>query len=200
MIKQVLIFVVGVAAGAAASYFITKDKLNKEYEESLNLIRASYDERVEKIHNSAEAIKLPHEKKDAIMQEIEKQVEEQKLDSEKKTVTETDYSSISAIKKEKKKSETKDPIHIITEQEAQSKANSGFEIVGLTLYEDDVLVDDDTENIIEDYEPWIGVGGLNNIRNNESEAIYILNEDRKAIYDITVIDERFGDGYDPRDF
>lgn len=199
MIKQVLIFVVGVAAGAVTSYYITKDKLNKEYEESLNGIRRSYDERVEKIHNSAEAIKLLHEKKDAIMQEIEKQVEEQKLDSEK-TVVETDYSSISSIKKEKKKAETKDPIHIITEQEAQSKATSGFEIVGLTLYEDDVLVDDETENIIEDYEPWIGVGGLNNIRNNESEAIYILNENRKAIYDITVIDERFGDDYDPRDF
>lgn len=198
MIKQVLIFVVGVAAGAAASYFITKDKLNKEYEESLDNIRKTYDERVEKIHNSAEAIKLLHEKKEAIMQEIEKQVEEQKLDSEKTEYV--DYSAVSAIKKEKKKAETKDPIHIITEQEAQSKANSGFEIVGLTLYEDDVLVDDDTENIIEDYEPWIGVGGLNNIRNNESEAIYILNEERKAIYDITVIDERFGDGYDPRDF
>lgn len=199
MIKQVLIFVVGVAAGAAASYYFTKEKLNKEYEESLNAIRQSYDERVEKIHNSAEAIKLLHEKKDAIMQEIEKQVEEQKLESEK-PVVETDYSSISAVKKEKKKAETKEPIHIITEQEAQSKATSGYEIVGLTLYEDDVLVDDETENIIEEYEYWIGAGGLSTIRNNDSEAIYILNENRKAIYDITVIDERFGDDYDPRDF
>jgi hypothetical protein len=94
------------------------------------------------------------------------------------------------------------PIKFITDNEAQKilDESNEYELVGLSLYEDDVIIDDETENILEDYGFWIGDDAIENIRKSytgEERSIYILNETRKAIYDITVIEERFGDYREP---
>ena len=57
------------------------------------------------------------------------------------------------------------------------------------------MIDDETENIIASSEIpyWIGDGNLSEIRSKYGEeSVYILNTERSAIYDITVLDERFG--------
>ncbi len=181
----------GAAVGAVASYFITKNICDKEKEKDLNDIREMYEERIEKIVKTKELIKEQEKLKDELMKEIEKKDEEAKRES----VEGTDYTSCF---KAHKKDEKKEEIRFVTEAEAQ-KYSKDYELVGLTLYNDDVLIDDETENIIEDYEHLIGKVVFDNVRTmNAEEGIYILNPDRKAIYDITVIDERFnGDDYEP---
>ena len=191
--KNVLIFIAGAAVGAVASFFITKEKLNKDHEEETEALRQMYNERVDKIQNASDAIKTLHEKKAAIMQDIEAQV---KKEEEEKSAGETDYSAISNNKKKHKEEKKLEPIRVISEREAQ-KYSKEFELLGLSLYEDNVLIDDETENIIEDFEPWVGVSSLSDLRAVGDESIYILNEERKAIYDITVVDERFGDADEP---
>ena len=189
--KNALIFIAGAAVGAVASYFITKGKLNKDHETEIMDIREMYDERVEKIQHASDAIKTLHEKKAEIMHEMEEKAKENGELHENYDTEQVDYTSFSA-KKNVTKKENLNPIRVITEQEAE-KFSKEYELIGLSLYDDDVLIDDESENIIEDYEPWVGVKSLSTLRTNGDESIYILNEEREAIYDITVVDERFGD-------
>lgn len=188
-----LIFIAGAAIGAVASYFITKKNEEKKYNDSLVDIRNMYDERVKKIEQSRENLDEMNKKKAEIMQDIEKKVEQEKL---KNPETEfTDYSSISRYNK--KKPEITEPIKLITEAEVQQYAKD-YELIGMSLYDDDVLIDDETENIFKEYDHLIGDQDFDELRRNSVDGgVYILNTERKAIYDITIMDERFGDDYEP---
>ena len=184
---DILAFVGGIAIGAVSSYVVVKKQYEQKMNDQIDELRTMYDERVEKIEASRKALDEMNAKKQEMMHELEEKVKQ----DEETPVGPTDYNSISKPKKQAAKAGNV-PIKIITESEAQHYSKD-YEIVGLTLYSDDVLIDDETENIIEDYADWIGMNGIDDIRKSDGESIYILNEEREAIYDITVIDERFGD-------
>lgn len=192
--KNVLIFLAGVAAGAVASYFVTKNKCESANEAQMNDIQQVYNDRLEAIEQKYSKVREMDRKKAEMMEELEKKVENEKLEAI--TGEYTNYSAMS--KSPKKKDEPKNPIRFITDVEAQ-KLSKDYEFTCLSLYDDNVVIDEETENIIEDYVPWIGEDGIEGIRRaySDGESVYILNENRKAIYDITVIDERFGDDYEP---
>ena len=71
--KNILIFLAGVAAGAAASYFYTKKKCSAEADAILDDIQQTYNERLEKINKQHAQIEEMSRKKDEMMKEIEKQ-------------------------------------------------------------------------------------------------------------------------------
>jgi myosin heavy subunit len=171
-----------------------KKKIEKKSEE-VNDIREMYNERIRNIEKARTEIDTMNEKKEEIAKEVEKKAEEDPISNSENFV---DYSAIS--KKGKKSKKGNSPIKIISESEAQQYSKD-YELIGLSLYEDDVLIDDETENIISPSEMtyWIGENGIENIRNSfeSNGGTYILNETRKAIYDITLLDERFGDDYEP---
>jgi len=187
---NILFFIGGAAVGAVASYIFTKDKCAKDVDAQIDEIRKMYEERVKNIENSRRELDKMNEKKAEMMRDLEEKVKKE----EESIEMNTDYNSIS---KSKPKQDAK-TIKIVTDAEAQNYTKNGLELIGLTLYSDDVLTDDETENIIEDYADWIGINGIEDIRESDTgEGVYILNEERKAVYDITVIDERFGDDDDP---
>jgi uncharacterized membrane protein YgaE (UPF0421/DUF939 family) len=187
---NILFFIGGAAVGAVASYIFTKDKYAKDVDAQIDEIRDMYEKRVKNIENSRRELDKMNEKKAEMMRDLEEKVKKE----EESVEMNTDYNSIS---KSKPKQNTK-TIKIVTDAEAQNYTKNGLELIGLTLYSDDVLTDDETENIIEDYADWIGINGIEDIRESDTgEGVYILNEERKAVYDITVIDERFGDDDDP---
>lgn len=203
--KNFLIFVAGAAVGAVASYFVVKNKLNNEHQAEIDELREMYDERISKIQNISEVFKKQYAKKEEILNDLEEKAKAENVNvvkkEEKKVVVKdndhfVDYSGISTAKL--KQESPKDPVRIITENEASSYTSKGYDLVGMSLYTDDVLIDDETEKIIEDCESWVGAASLSDIRENgDSErSVYILNEDRKMIVDITVVNERFGDDYD----
>lgn len=182
----------GAAIGAAVSYFVTKSTCEKKYEQQFNDIRDMYEERIEKVKADKVEIHAVEDAKAAIMQNLEEKVNAEKLQNQNSEYV--DYTS--AFKKSEPAVDDEDirEIKFITESEAQ-KYSKDYELVGLTLYDDDVLIDDETENIIASSEIpyWIGDGNLSEIRNKYGEeSVYILNTERSAIYDITVLDERFG--------
>ena len=187
---------VGAGIGSAVTYFIMNKKLKDKDQEVVD-IRANYREKLKEMQESRKAVEDMCQKKDEIMNELEKKVNDKKLES-KQPENYTDYSSIS--KKKTVKASTPNPIKFITDNEAQKilDESNEYELVGLSLYDDDVIIDDETENILEDYGFWIGDDAIDNIRKSYTgDSIYILNENRKAIYDITVIEERFGDYREP---
>ena len=199
--KNFLIFAVGATVGAVASYFITKNKISKQNEAEIAELRSMYDERMDKIQKKADMadiFRAQYNKKDEILKDLEEKVAKTEKREDKVVVKDNDhfvdYSAISSKKSEEK---PLDRVRIITDSEANAYTkNKGYDLIGFSLYSDDVLIDDGTDNIIEDYEPWVGATSLSDIRENgDSEGgIYILNEDRMAVIDITVMNERFGDG------
>ena len=187
---NILFFIGGAAVGAVASYIFTKNNCSRDVDAQIDEIRNMYEERVKNIENSRRELDKMNEKKAEMMRDLEEKVKKE----EESVEMNTDYNSIS---KSKPKQDAK-TIKIVTDAEAQNYTKNSFELIGLTLYSDDVLTDDETENIIEDYADWIGINGIEDIRESDTgEGVYILNEERKAVYDITVIDERFGDDDDP---
>ena len=194
---HVIVAIASAGIGAAVTYFVTKKYYEDKFSTEVEEIRQMYNERVDDILKSRAAVDEMNKKKAEMMQELEKKVEQQQLENPEGEMI--DYAGITK-KKKKKEEKPNDPIKFITEAEAQQYSKE-YELVGLTLYEDNVLTDDETENIIasEEMKYWIGENGIEGIRNTfgNNEGVYILNEDRKAIYDITVMDERFGDDYEP---
>jgi hypothetical protein len=194
----VIFATVGAGIGSAVTYFIMNKKLKDKDQEVVD-IRANYREKLKEMQESRKAVEDMSQKKDEIMNELEKKVNDKKLEP-KQPENYTDYSSIS--KKKTVKTSTPNPIKFITDNEAQKilDESNEYELVGLSLYEDNVIIDDETDNILEDYGFWIGDDAIDNIRKSytgEERSIYILNETSKAIYDITVIEERFGDYREP---
>ena len=176
----------GAGIGSAVTYFVLKKKLDEKDKEIID-IRSSFRSRVKEIENERATIDSAAKKKAEMIADLEKKTEDKLPDQY------VDYSSIT--KKAPVKSDN--PIRFIAESEAQ-KYSKDFELIGLSLYSDNVLIDDETDNIIEEYEYWIGKDGIDTIRNmDKGEPIYILNEYRKTVYDVTVLDERFGDDYEP---
>ena len=182
----------GAGIGAAVSYFVTKKICAKQYEQQFNDIRVMYEERINKIVADKVEVHAVEDAKAAIMQNLEEKVKAEKLQNQNSEYV--DYTS--AYKKTEIIAEEDEPhgIKFITESEAQ-KYSKEYELLGLTLYDDDVLIDDETENIIANSEiPYfIGEGNLSAVRERYGEeSVYILNTEKGAIYDITVMDERFG--------
>ena len=197
--KNVLIFLAGVAAGAAASYFVTKKKCSAEADAILDDIQQTYNERLEKINKQHAQIEEMSRKKDEMMKEIEKQDAEAKTEDNPDNSTEyTDYSAI--YKPAKKEDDSKSPIRVITEAEEENYVNDkGFDMRGLSVYKDGVVIDDETEEIVKDYESLLGNGCVGMIFRDyhDGETLCILNEDKNTVYDITVSEERFGDDDEP---
>ena len=195
--KNAFIFLAGVVAGAVAAYFYTDNKCKKDTESMIEDLRETYNERVDKIEKQYAQIQEMGKQKDAIMEEIEKQDAEKKAEETpvdpKAKLEYTEYSSI--YKPDVKAEEPKSPIRIITEAEEENYVNDkGFDMVGLSVYADGVVIDDETEEIVTNYESMLGNGCVDMIFKSyeDGEQLCILNEDRNTVYDITVSEERFG--------
>jgi hypothetical protein len=186
---------VGAGIGSAVTYFVMNNKLKKRDQEIVD-IRSDYRNQLKEIQNSRKAVDEMNQKKAEMMEKLEEKVNEEKI----RPKNEADYVDYNSVSKKKTIKSTTNPIKFITDNEAQKMLEEGkeYELVGLSLYDDDVIIDDETENIVEDFGFWIGDDAIDNIRKSYTgDSIYILNENRKAIYDITVIEERFGDYREP---
>ena len=195
--KNALIFLIGVVSGATTAYFYVKKKCNDSAQAMLDDLEATYNERLERIEKQHGQIEEMNRKKDEIMADIEKKDAEKSEDA-KNPEGYTDYSAI--YKPDKKSEEPKSPIRIITEAEEENYVNDkGFSMVGLSGYKDGVVIDDETEEIVKDYESLLGNGCIDMIFNDyhDGDQFVILNEKENTVYDITVSEERFGDDYEP---
>ena len=75
--KNFLIFAVGAAVGAGASYFITKNKISKQNKSEIAELRTMYDDRIKKIQEKADMadiFRAQYNKKEEILRDLEKQV------------------------------------------------------------------------------------------------------------------------------
>lgn len=185
--------VAGAAIGAIASHFITKSICQKKHDQEFIDIRNGYEERIAKIQSERIDVEALNERKEELMHELEAKVEAEKLEDQ--TEGYTDYTA--AFKKTVVEQEEKliNGIQFISEAEAQKYAKDNV-LVGFSLYSDDVLVSDETYDEVPNEEiPFMfGDEGIAGIRANAKadSEVYILNPERGEIYDITVMEERFG--------
>lgn len=185
--------VAGAAIGAVASHFITKSICQKKHDQEFIDIRNGYEERIAKIQSERIDVEALNERKEELMHELEAKVEADKLEEQNEGYT--DYTA--AFKKTVVEQEDKliSGIQFISEAEAQQHAKDNV-LVGFSLYSDDVLVSDETYDEVPNEEiPFMfGDEGIAGIRANAKadSEVYILNSERGEIYDITVMEERFG--------
>lgn len=186
---------VGAGIGSAVTYVVMNNKLKKRDQEIVD-IRTSYRNQLKEIQNSRKAVEDMNQKKAEMMEKLEEKVNEEKLQPK----TTTDFVDYNSISKKKAVKTSSNPIKFITDNEAQKilDESNEYTLVGLSLYDDDVIIDDGTENIVEDYGFWIGDDAIDSIRKSYTgENIYILNENRKEVFDISVVDGKFGDYREP---
>ena len=187
--------VAGAAIGAIASHFITKNICQKQREQEFNDIRNGYEERIAKIQSERIDVEALNERKEELMHELEEKVEAEKLEDQREGYT--DYTA--SFKKTVVEQETalKEGIKYITQAEAQKYLQDGDAVlVGCSLYSDDVIISDESYDEIPNEEiPFMfGDSGISGIRSNQKgdEEVYILNSERGEIYDVTVLEERYG--------
>ena len=187
--------VAGAVIGAVTSHFITKSICQKKRDQEFNDIRNDYEDRIAKIQSERIDVEALNERKEALMHELEEKVAAEKLEQQGSNYT--DYAAVFKKTVTAQEKALEDGIRVITLAEAQDRLKDNV-LVGFTLYSDDVLISDESENgeeVPSEEIPYMfGDDGIPGIREKVkgSSEIYVLNTERGEIYDIAVIEERFG--------
>lgn len=159
--KNILIFVIGAAAGAVASYAFAKRKFLGLAQEEINSVKEVYSKRA-----------AAREKPD--LSEYAEVVKKEGY-----------YSEPQGHEKPVKKSTDKRP-YVISPDDFGSIDE--YDKISLTLYADNVLVDEDDE-VIDNVDEIVGEESLNSFGVFEDDSVFVRNDILKADYEI-LLDER----------
>lgn len=164
-------FVVGVAAGAVASWRLTKKKYERIAQEEIESVKEYLGKKA--IHTDKVVITpLPN-------------VDEQptvtsKIDILENKINELGYTNYSNIKKEEKGDQHMSEPYVIKPEEF---GECDYETESLTYYADGVLTDD-WDNPIEDIENTVGEGFAEHFGEYEDDSVFIRNDRYKIDYEI----------------
>lgn len=185
--KNLLIFVGGVAVGSIATFFVVKDRFQKICDQEIGETRAMYQDKIKKLEKEkanivneepeAEVIKDidipgPAEKKLAVRNPDLKEIAASMIHEE-------GYSPepVAAIRKKL------DEPYVISPDEF---GDLDYECISLTYYEDNILADDDDE-IIDDILDTVGSDALDAFGREDGEeefTVHVRNDARKCDYEI----------------
>lgn len=180
-IKSSIIFVLGAAVGAAASWYILKSKYEKLTQEEIDSVKEAFARRLDEIEGNVE-------EDEPLKKPSEEITHEEKVN----------YSIIASHygvnnKEEKGSSETLEigtPPYTIS-PEAYGELED-YEQVSLSYYADGVLADDRDE-IVEEVDYKIGEGSLNKFGEFEDDCIFVRNDILKIDYEILRDERNFSD-------
>lgn len=158
---NILIFAMGAAAGAAASYAFAKRKFLRLAQEEINSVKEVYSKR-------AAAMEKPD------------------LSEYAKVIKNEGYSSESADREEPVKKPTDKRPYVISPDEFAE--DDDYDKISLTLYADGVLADDNDE-MIDNVDELVGKDSLNSFGAFEDNSVFVRNDTLKADYEI-LRDER----------
>ena len=187
--KNLLIFAAGIGIGSAATYFIVKDKIRKEYEEEYAQTRAFYTDKVNELEKAKNNV-IPNENPDA---EVVEEIDIQRNGPKERRLVNPSLKDVAAqiITEEKYTAEPKKDVrkkldlpYVISPDEF---GDLDYECIDLTYYEDDILADDEDE-IIDDVLETVGPEALDAFGREDGEeefVVHVRNDARKCDYEIT---------------
>ena len=178
-VKSTIAFVAGAMIGAAATWYLTKNKYAALAQEEIDSVKAAFANRFGEHHNepASKEIDIPEKKEENRFTAVSSlnAFGESKVEN-------TDYSSITnnlgysgdVIDEPEKV----DKPYVISQNEYGEFGD--YMEISLTLYEDGILADDDDE-IIEDVEAVLGTDFMNEF---EDDVVLIRNDARKCDYEV----------------
>lgn len=168
-------FVLGAAAGVAASCTFFKNKYEQIAQEEINSVREVYS-RKEKPTSEE-----PNE---------EEFTEEDKKETEK-VIKQLDYTSYSKPDANVELMEESEDIPYVIKPEEFGEFDD-YEEISLTFWADQILTDDDDE-ILEDVNRVIGFDSLNHFGEYEDDSVYVRNDRLKCDYEILLDQRKYED-------
>lgn len=184
----VLSFVLGAAAGVAASWTVIKKQQEQKYQEALESMERVYAKRSDRdISEEVEGEPEPtEENREMSVREYAEKLSE---------IGYTDYAELAKVESEKKE-EKKEEVTNVKKPYVISPYDygeaDGYETESLIYYADGVLTDDDN-NPIEDVEGTVGKDALNHFGEYEDDSVFVRNERYKIDYEILLDSSKFAD-------
>lgn len=169
---NILIFAIGAAAGAVASYVLAKRKFLALAREEINSVKDVYSKRA-----------AAREKPD--LSEYAEVIKKEGYSGAEHSSTPESQNREKPVKK----SDGKRPYVISPDEFAE---DDEYDKISLTLYADNVLADEDDE-VIDDVDKIVGVGNLNSFGAFEDDSVFVRNDILKADYEILLDERKFSD-------
>lgn len=182
-VKIALSFVVGAAAGAAASWFILKERYNQIANDEIASFKEEYKERMEEKKAATEELEKTV---DAFKEATEKA---QELSEVKKIITDEEYFANGQEGEPDESPKTRKKPYVIRPDEL---GDEQYSICVLTYYADGVLTNDYDE-VIDDIEGTVGKESLKTFGQYEEDAIYVRNDELELDYEINRDTRRYVD-------
>jgi hypothetical protein len=180
-LSSILIFAVGAAIGSAVTWKLIKDKYVKIADEEIESMREYYKNKYDKNEGDA----------DVKPAEDSKKIQEGTTTPEGEVFNVREYAALLAEKKyniysNKKAGEDADSEdelkpYVITPDEYGEK---DYDLVTLTYFEDGVLLEDTTDEVIENVDDVIGEDSLERFGEYADDSLFVRNERLETDYEI----------------
>lgn len=184
-VTKVVIFLSGVAAGAAISWKYFESKYKKIAQEEIDSVKEVYSNREKK------------QKEEKKIEHVEAIVEKQKLKEEdmeeaKSIISESGYAGEHSdiYQQVKEGKHVADKPYVIPPEEFGE--NPYYDAVSLNYYADGILTDD-TDEPIEDIDGLIGEDALTHFGEYEDDSVFVRDDDAQVDYEILLDQRRYAD-------
>lgn len=182
-VTNLVMFAVGAAVGSVVTWQYVKKKYEQIAQEEIDSVKAVFLKKGPDM--------------EVVVSDAPQQAETRKVE-EKPNISEyaamlgkegyTSYSGIGSGKEEQ--ASMKDKPYVISPEEFGEF--EGYERISLTLYEDQVLADDNDE-LVEDVEDTIGFESLTHFGEYEDDSVFVRNDRLKCDYEILLDHRAYSD-------
>lgn len=173
MYKKALIFIGGAVTGSLVSWYFTKKKYETLAEDEIAKMREGYRQKNKELAERARV-------KPDISEVVKERVTIRTDDEEAQLIAK--YAEESEPTGEENISPNDDVIEFIDDGEFASM--NGYEKVNLVLYEDDVLANEMSDDIVL-VEDTVGQQAIDDFKHYNPEAFYVRNNQLMTEYEIT---------------
>ena len=178
MYNKALIFIGGAITGSLVSWYFTKKKYETLAENEIAKMREGYRQKNKEL---AERARIKPDISDVVKDQITIHKDDVDL-AEKEENLIAKYSEESEPTGEENISPNDDVIEFIDDSEFASM--NGYEKVNLVLYEDDVLANEMSDDIVL-VEDTVGQQAIDDFKHYNPEAFYVRNNQLMTEYEIT---------------
>lgn len=180
--KNVLLFAAGAVIGSVATYFLVKDKFEKQAQEDIDSVKEVFNRRMKEQTNNQEVEEI-----EKVKEEVAQYKELASNYSSFSSGSDEEADSMLEEKYENRNIEVDSPDMIIDEPyiitPEEFGALDGYDLISLDYYSDGILTDD-CEEIIENEEEIVGKDYVEHFGEYEEDAVYVRNDRLKADYEI----------------
>ena len=188
-LKNLVIFAVGAAAGAVATWKLLNDKYEKLYHEEVEAYKEYHNEKSDKATSEPKPEPEPEVKKEEHIHKVDQDPIMNKLRDTIERAGYTDYSTT----KVKNESEEKDiRPYVIRPEELGDQI--GYDVIELTYYADGVVAEED--DVMDDVDEVIGIDSLGHFGQFEEDAVCVRNDRLKCDYQILLDERKYSDVID----